>query len=545
MSASHAFETRIGDLKAFRFRRNRTTTAQSDKSAANDQFPMTHLDALQPDNEHNRRLAANVRPDGWQNPVPDGCYNLVVIGAGAGGLVSSAIAAAVGGKVALIERGLLGGDCLNVGCVPSKAVISAARMAAAVREARRFGVEVSETVSVDFVAVMERMRKLRADISPNDSAARFRELGVDVFIGNGRFTGRDTIDVDGLTLRFRKAIIATGGRAQAPPIPGLDQVRYLTNETVFSLTELPRRLGIIGAGPIGCEMAQSFARFGSEVFLVEAAHSVLPREDADAAEIVQQSLLHDGVRLLCCGKSLRVAPAGQQIRLTLDSHGNSYDEAVDELLVAVGRAPNVEGLGLETASVAFDTIDGVKVNDRLQTTNSKVFAVGDVCSKFKFTHASDFMARRAIQNALFFGRAKASDLIIPWCTYTSPELAHVGLSPDEAELRGILIDTYTQELNDVDRAILEGETDGFVRVHTAKGTDRILGATIVARNAGDMISEITLAMRNGIGLSKIADTIHPYPTQADAIRKIGDLYNRTRLTPFRKKLLARLFALLR
>ncbi len=506
---------------------------------------MTYLDALQPDDEHNRRLAANVHPSEWQNPVPDGRYNLVVIGAGAGGLVSSAIAAAVGAKVALIERGLLGGDCLNVGCVPSKSIISAARMAAAVREAREFGVAVPDGASVNFGAVMERMRRLRADISPNDSAARFRDLGVDVFLGNGRFTGRDSIDVDGQTLRFKKAIVATGGRAQAPPIPGLDQVRYLTNETVFSLTELPRRVGIIGAGPIGCEMAQSFARFGSEVQLIEAAHGVLPREDRDAAEIVKRSLLHDGVRLLCCGTSLQVSPAGEQIRLTLDSHGNSYDETVDELLVAVGRAPNVDGLGLEAAGVEFDTTNGVRVNDRLQTTNRKIFAVGDVCSKFKFTHASDFMARRAIQNALFFGRAKSSDLIIPWCTYTSPELAHVGVSSDEAERRGIAIDTYTQELADVDRAILDGETTGFVRVHTAKGSDRILGATIVARNAGDLISEVTLAMRNGIGLSKIADTIHPYPTQADAIRKVGDLFNRTRLTPGRKKLLAKLFALLR
>lgn len=506
---------------------------------------MSYLDALRPDDAHNQRLAANVRPDDWQNPTPSGRYNLVVIGAGAGGLVSSAIAAAVGAKVALIERGLLGGDCLNVGCVPSKGVISAARMTAAVREAREFGVSVPDGASIDFATVMERMRKLRADISPNDSAQRFRDLGVDVFLGDAQFAGPDTIDVDGQTLRFKKAIIATGGRAQAPSIPGLDQVRYLTNENVFSLTELPRRIGIIGAGPIGCELAQSFARFGSEVFLIEAAHGILPREDRDAAEIVKASLLNDGVRLLCCGKSTQISPSGEQIRLTLESHGESYDETVNELLVAVGRAPNVEGLGLEAVGVDYDTADGVKVNDRLQTTNPRIFAVGDVCSRFKFTHASDFMARRAIQNALFFGRAKASDLIIPWCTYTSPELAHVGITVQEAENRGIAIDTYTQELTDVDRAILDGETNGFVRVHTAKGSDRILGATIVARNAGDMISEVTLAMRNGIGLSKIADTIHPYPTQADAIRKVGDLYNRTRLTPGRKRLLAKLFSLLR
>ena len=506
---------------------------------------MTHFEALEPRDSHNMRLEANVHPPDWTNPTPNGRYNLVVIGAGAAGLVTSAGAAGLGAKVALVERALMGGDCLNVGCVPSKGVISAARIAATIRDAERFGINVPEGVEVDFGKAMERMRRLRADISPNDAATRFRDLGVDVFLGDAKFSGRDTVEVGGQQLQFRKAVIATGGRAQAPPIPGLDQVDYLTNETVFSLTELPQRIGIIGAGPIGCEMAQSFARLGSKVFLVEATHGILPREDQDAAAIVKAALIRDGVTLLCCGRDTKLVPDGDNVRLTLNSHGVSYDESVDRLLVAVGRAPNVEGLGLDDVGVEYDLLTGVKVNDRFQTTNSRIYACGDVCSPFKFTHAADFMARRVIQNTLFFGRAKASSLLIPWATYTSPELAHVGLLPEDARRQGIATDTYTQNFSDIDRAILEGETEGFVRVHTKKGTDQIVGATIVATNAGDMIGELTLAMQHGIGLGKIANTIHPYPTQGEAVRKVGDLYNRTRLTPSRKALLTKIFSWMR
>ncbi len=503
---------------------------------------MSDLIQLQPLDEHNRVLESNVHPPDWVNPTPAKRYNLVVIGAGTAGLVTAAGAAGLGAKVALIERSLMGGDCLNVGCVPSKGMISAARIAAAVRDAGEFGVQVPGGWNVDFAAAMERMRRLRADISPNDSAARFRDLGIDVFLGDGQFTGSDTIEVDGQTLRFKKAVIATGGRAQAPPIPGLDEVEYLTNETLFTLTELPKRLGIIGAGPIGCEMAQSFARFGSEVFLVEAMHGILPREDPEASEIVRQSLARDGINLLCCGRETKLRKDGDRIRVSLESHGKEYDEPVDALLVSVGRAPNVDGLNLEGVGVEYDLRVGVTVNDKLQTTNPRIYAAGDVCSRYKFTHAADFMARIVIRNALFGGRAKASALTIPWCTYTSPELAHVGLSPKDAEDQGVAIDTFTQPLADVDRAILEGENTGFVRVHVKQGTDEIVGATIVAANAGDMISEITLAMTNGLGLKKVADSIHPYPTQAEAIRKVGDLFNRTRLTPFVKNLFGKWLA---
>ncbi len=489
---------------------------------------------LLPDDEYNQQLQHHVHPPDWTNPTPSGRYNLVVIGAGTAGLVAAAGAAGLGAKVALVERDLMGGDCLNVGCVPSKGVISAARVAATVNRAGTFGVEVPGGVTVDFAAVMQRMRKLRARISPHDSAARFRDLGVEVYFGQGRFIDSCTLDVEGTKLDFKRAVIATGARAAAPPIAGLDSVNYLTNENVFSLTELPARFGIVGAGPIGCEMAQSFAQLGSEVFLVESEHGILPREDRQAAEIVQAAMLRDGVKLLCCGHDLTISNQGG-IRLRVQSHGQSYDQPVDELLVAVGRAPNVENLNLEAAGVDFDR-KGVRVNDHMQTTNPRVYAAGDVCSPYQFTHTADFMARIVIQNALFKGRKKASVLTIPWCTYTSPEIAHVGLYEKQAENQGIAVETYLQPFGDVDRAILEGQDDGFAKVVVRKGTDQIVGATITAHSAGDLICEITLAMTHGLGLSKIGSTIHPYPTQAEALRRLGDQYNRTRLTPLVKSL---------
>lgn len=489
---------------------------------------------LLPRDEFNEQLEANVHPRHWSNPTPTGRYNLVVIGAGTAGLVTAAGAAGLGAKVALIERHLMGGDCLNVGCVPSKGIISAARAAAAVRRAREFGVEVPDGSHANFGAVMERVRRLRARISPNDSAQRFRDLGVDVYFGQASFVDSNIIDVDGTPLQFKRAVIASGARAAAPQIPGLSSVDSLTNETLFSLTELPRRLGVIGAGPIGCEMAQAFAQLGSEVFLIETEHGILPREDRDAAEIVQKSLIREGVKLLCCGQKLAIKSDGG-IRLTVESHGVAYDQPVDQLLVSVGRAPNIEGLNLDAVGVQSHK-KGVIVNDYMQTTNPMIYAAGDVCSSFQFTHTADFMARIVIQNSLFQGRKKSSSLVIPWCTYTSPEIAHVGLYEHQAPEQGIAVDTYVQRLQDVDRAILDGEEDGFVKVHVKKGTDTILGATIVATHAGDLISEITLAMTHGVGLSQIGSTIHPYPTQADAIRKLGDQFNRTKLTPFVKSL---------
>lgn len=490
------------------------------------------------DDPHNQRLLRHVHPSNWVNPTPAGRYNLVVIGAGTAGLVTAAGAAGLGAKVALIERDVMGGDCLNVGCVPSKALISAARIAAIARHAGEFGVRVSGEVTVDFAAVMARMRRLRADIAPNDGASRFGGLGVDVYFGAAKFSGRETIEVGGQHLRFTKAVIATGARADRPDVAGLDDAGFLTNETVFALTALPPRLAVVGAGPIGCELAQAFARFGSQVTLIERMPQVLGREDPDAAACVQRALVHDGVRVLTDTSLNRVERTGSAKTLSLAQADRQETVIVDEILIGAGRVPNVDGLNLEAAGVNYDLRDGVHVNDRLQTNHRRIFAAGDVCSKYKFTHAADFLARIAIQNALFLGRAKASALVIPWCTYTSPEVAHVGLSEREARERGVAIQTFVQEFGHVDRALLAGETDGFVKVHLKSGTDRLVGATIVAEHAGELIGELTLAMKAGIGLKTLAATIHPYPTIAEAIRKTGDQYNRTRLTPPVKSLFA-------
>lgn len=497
-----------------------------------------------PMDEHNEKLVHHVHPPDWRNPDPARKYHLVVLGAGTAGLVTAAGAAGLGAKVALVERHLMGGDCLNVGCVPSKCVLRSARVAAEFRDAAQFGLRLRNEPEVDFPAVMERMRRLRAQISHVDSARRFREeYGVDVFLGEAKFSGRNIVQVGGAELRFSRAVIATGARAMRPPIDGIEDTGYLTNESVFSLTERPARLAVIGAGPIGCELAQAFQNLGSQVTVVELAPQILGKEDRDAATILEAQMRADGVEFATGAEVKRAWKDGQDKVLLLEAGGEEQELRVDEILVGVGRQPNVEGLNLEAAGVDYDPRLGVTVSDYLQTSNPAVYAAGDVCMAWKFTHAADFAARIAIRNALFslgpFGRAKLSSLTMPWCTYTHPEVAHVGLSEREASDRGIAIDTFVQEFEHVDRAIADGDTEGFAKIHVRRGSDEIMGATIVARNAGDMISEVTLAMENGIGLGAIANVIHPYPTQAEAIRKLGDQYNRTRVTPAVKRWMQR------
>lgn len=487
---------------------------------------------LLPEDPHDRRLVSQVRPPDWVNPDPAPCYNLVVIGGGTAGLVCAAGAAGLGARVALVERELLGGDCLNVGCVPSKALLRSARAAAAARAAGAYGVAAGQ-IDVDFPAIMERLRRLRANLSPHDSAERFRSLGVDVFLGQGQFAGRDAVAVGGKTLRFRRAVIASGARASRPEVPGLQEAGFLTNESVFALTALPRRLAVLGGGPIGCELAQGFARLGAKVTLLERNSQILHREDEDASALVRASLQRDGVEVRLATTVSRVE-RGERGKVL---HLGGEALVVDEILAGAGRRPNVEALGLEAAGVRFDPLKGVEVDDRLRTSNPRVFAAGDICSRYQFTHAADAMARVVIQNALFWGRARASALTIPWCTYTSPELARVGLSESEAKQKGAAVDVFVQPLEKVDRAVLDGEAEGFVKVLVRKGSDRIVGCTIVAEHAGEMIGEASLAMTHGLGLRKLAATIHPYPTQAEAFRKVGDAYNRTRLTPWVRSLL--------
>jgi pyruvate/2-oxoglutarate dehydrogenase complex dihydrolipoamide dehydrogenase (E3) component/uncharacterized membrane protein YdjX (TVP38/TMEM64 family) len=502
------------------------------------------LPEVNPRDLHNETLVANVHPPDWVNPEPAPRYNLVVIGGGTAGLVSAAGAAGLGAKVALVERHLLGGDCLNFGCVPSKAIIRSSRVYADIRDAGSFGLKVPEGVEVDFPGVMERMRRLRAGISRHDSAQRFRDLGVDIFLGEARFSGPDTVEVAGKTLRFKKAVIATGGRAVHPSVPGLTEAGYLTNETVFSLTERPPRLLVMGGGPIGCEFAQALQRLGCQVILLHKYDRIMNKEDADAAGLIQKVFQKEGIGLILNAKPLQVTKTGTGKLVQYESDGQKGEIEVDEILIGAGRAPNVEGLNLEAAGVKYEAGKGrgVIVNDKLQTANPDIYAAGDICLPYQFTHLADFAARIVIQNALFFGRKKLSALTIPWVTYTDPEVAHVGLNEAGAEKKGIPVTTFIKPLSEVDRAIVDGEEEGFVKIHVKKGTDKILGATIVARHAGEMISEITAAMVGNLGLGTLAGVIHPYPTQAEAIRQTGDLYNRTKLTPGIKRMFTKFLA---
>ncbi|MGE5219078.1 MAG: FAD-containing oxidoreductase [Chloroflexota bacterium] len=487
---------------------------------------------------HDQLLLANCRLPGRVNPTSSGKYNLVVVGGGTAGLVCAAGAAGLGAKVALIERNLMGGDCLNVGCVPSKAVIRAARAAHEARRGAEFGVSLAGGAQINFAAAMERMRKLRAEISSHDSVQRFTSLGVDVFIGAGKFVGPGAVEVDGKRLNFSRAVIATGARPQEPPIPGLRETGCFTNETIFTLTKLPRRLAVIGAGPVGCELAQSFQRFGSIVTLITDGAEILPKEDPDAAAILRGQMAKDGVRILTGAKVQRVEAKDDGKLLSLSADGKPDVIACDSILVAVGRAPNLENLGLDEAGVRH-TVRGVDVDARLRTTNPRIFAAGDICSRHRFTHAADAMARVVIANTLFFARRKVTDLVIPWCTYTDPEIAHVGHYEKDGRAAGFDVATITQALCDVDRAVLDGESDGFARVHYDGKTGKILGGTIVARHAGELLGELTLAIVAKQKVGVLSSTIHSYPTQAEVLRKIGDAYMRTKLTPTLKKVLAK------
>jgi pyruvate/2-oxoglutarate dehydrogenase complex dihydrolipoamide dehydrogenase (E3) component len=498
--------------------------------------------------EWNEQLVRNVHPPDWRNPTPEGRYNLVVIGAGTGGLITALIASSLGARVALIERHLMGGDCLNVGCVPSKAMIRGSQIVHDAREAAKFGMPTSEQDLGDFGEVMRRMREIRARISHEDSAQRYsEEFGVDIFLGDACFAGEGKVIVGDQTLEYKKAVIASGARAIALPIDGLAEAGYLDNETVFSLTERPRRLAVIGAGPIGCELAQAFRRLGSEVCIYERMDQLLTREDPDAARIVQEAMKRDGVEMVFeCGID-RIEKRGDEkvLHITCPEKG-AREIVVDEILVGAGRAPNVEGMGLETVSVEFDTRTGVRVDDTLRTTNSRIWAVGDVCMEWKFTHAADAAAKIVVQNALFavgpIGRKKLSDLIMPWCTYTEPEIAHVGMYERDAKEAGVEIDTYQVSIAEANRAVTDGQEEGLVKVHVRKGSDEIVGATVVASHAGDLVTQFTMAIQNKIGLGSFTNIIYPYPTQGEAIKRAAGAYTRTRLTPMVKGLFGRWMA---
>ena len=448
-----------------------------------------------------------------------------------GRLAAAETAAALGAKVALIERHLIGGTCLNTGCVPSKTIIRTSRLYAEMRDAKRYGAQTPDDIRVDFAAVMERVRRIRTHLSGGDSVRRLAAAGVDVFFGDVRFVGTDTLTVDGEKLRFKKALIATGARPDTPSIPGLVEAGFLTNENVFDLTELPRRLLVIGGGPLGCELAQAFCRFGAQTTIVQDMPLFLPGEERDAAQILSDAFARDGieVRLNTSAVAVRVEDGQKLVDLVSDDYQNTI--AVDAILTGSGRSPNVEGLNLEAAGVDYEAGSGIRVDDFLRTSNPQIYAAGDVCLEHKYTHTAAASARIVVQNALFRGRERLSALVIPWCTFTDPEIAHVGLYVREANRQDIPVKTFTILMHEVDRAVADSEEAGFVKIHVKERTDQILGATIVARHAGDMINEITLAMVAGSACARLPGSSTPTTRRPKRSRKPPNAYNRTRLTP--------------
>ena len=483
-----------------------------------------------PVDAYERERLANVAPGDWINPRPAPRYDLVVIGAGPAGLAAVEAANALGARVALVERNLLGGGCLNTACIPSKTLLRTTRLYGEMLEARRYGALAPEPVETDFAAAMARVRRIRSQLSRGDAARRLGDAGIDVFFGAASFVDEGTIGVGEDRLPFRKAMVASGASPAVTAVPGLAEAGYLTSETVFDLTHLPKRLIVIGGGPLGCELAQAFCRLGSRTTIVQDLPLFLGGEERDAAQLLSDAFARDGieVRLNTSAVAVRVVDGQKQVDLLSDDYRSTV--STDVILTGMGRLPNVLGMDLARAGIAFDEARGILVDDELRTSNPRVFAAGDVCLEHKFSHTAAAAARIVVRNALLGGHQRMSELVVPWCTFTDPEIAHVGLYVREANRLGIPIKTFTIPMHEVPRAVADGEDRGFVKIHIAEGSDRILGATIVARHAGEMINEITLAMVHGIGLRALSKVIHAYPTQADAIRKAADAYNRTRMS---------------
>jgi len=479
----------------------------------------------------------------------EGIYNVVVIGAGTAGLVTAAGTAGLGGRVALIERNLMGGDCLNFGCVPSKALISSARLIQQIRESEKWGLDRQQPHFV-FEKIFERMRARRAKIAPHDSQERFESLGADVFHGEARFVSPYEVEVNGQKLRAKNFVIATGSRPAIPKVDGIDDVPYFTNETIFDgLKKKPESMIVLGGGPIGCELAQTFCRLRVQVTIIQRGEQLLPREDRDVAEFLERRLISEGVRVIknVTVRAVAISDAGKVALEFLDRQSDRLTERTffaDALLVATGRSSNLQRLDLKSAGVDVNE-SGLRVTDYLQTSQRHIYAVGDVIGPFLFTHMADAQARTVVRNILMpfqFLRQKMDYSVVPWCTYVDPEIAHVGLGEKEAQQKNIDHDLFVVPLEDVDRAVVESEEAGFAKILTQKGSDKVLGATIVAPRAGDLLHEFVLAMKAGIGLAAIASTIHVYPTLAELARKVGDKYNKTRLTPTAKKIFTWLYA---
>jgi pyruvate/2-oxoglutarate dehydrogenase complex dihydrolipoamide dehydrogenase (E3) component len=505
-----------------------------DQNTVNSEEPST---AAPIEDAYDRELIANVRPPAWRNPLPRNPYQLLVIGAGPAGLMAARTAAMLGASVALIERDRLGGNSLNWASVPSKALIRTSQIYADMSGAAQFGAEAPANIQVNFTMAMDRIRRIRAIISRADSAARLTNMGIDLFFGSARFTGPDSVEVAGVCLRFKKAMIATGSRSKPVDIPGLPECGYLHAADAFRLKTLPQSILVIGGGPGGCEGAQTFARLGARTIIAMEEPLFLPQEERDAAHMVSDALARDGVEIHLNTRAAAVrVEAGRKV-VDLVNDGELSTITVDGVFVGTGRDPVLDGLDLDKAGVISSPASGIQVDDFLRTTNPKVYAAGDVCLEHKITGGAYASGRLVVRNALFPVRRRMSALTIPWCTYTDPEIAHVGLYVKQARERDIPVKTFTVPMHDVDRAVIDGDNTGFVKIHIRDGSDKILGATIVARHAGEMINEMSLAVEAGIGLKQIARVVRAYPTQAEAVRMAADHYNETRLTPLHRRLL--------
>ncbi len=465
----------------------------------------------------------------------EGRYNAVIIGAGTAGLVTAAGTAGLGGRVALIEAHRMGGDCLNTGCVPSKALVSTSKLIQQIRHAEKYGLDASEP-SFRFDRVFEHMRERRAMIAPNDSVERFEGLGVDVFEARARFTSPNEVELDdGTRLSGAHFVIATGSSAWVPDIAGIKDGPFFTNENFFDEQDgPPESLLVLGGGPIGCEMSQVMRRLGVRVSVLTDMDRLLPRDDRDASQVTREVFEEEGIELVFGCKVKRFTHANGTITAEMETKGGVRKVTGDRLLVATGRVPGVAGLGLENAGVTYDERRGVPVDASLRTNVKHIYACGDVAGPFRFTHTADHQARIVVRNILLpspIPRAKADYTHVPWVTYVDPEVAHFGLRAEDAEKEGTPVDVHRHPCDDLDRAITESATRGFVKVVTAKGKDRILGATVVASRAGEILHQIMSVAKQGGGLGSLSGTIHAYPTWAQASQRVGDAYNRTRLTP--------------
>ena len=459
----------------------------------------------------NRKALENfVEPDEFDT-------NLVVIGAGSAGLVTAYIAAAVKAKVTLIEKHKMGGDCLNYGCVPSKAIIRSAKFLSHIARSQEFGIKRADA-EFDFAEVMERIQRIIKDIEPHDSIERYTGLGVDVVIGEARITSPWTVEVNGDTIRTRNIVVATGGRPFVPPIEGIDQVDYYTSDNLWDMRDKPDRLAVLGGGPIGSELAQAFARLGVEVTQIEMLPRILLREDSEISELIQQKFTEEGVRVLTSHTAKRFIKREGRDFLIAEHENDEIEIEFDALIVAVGRSPRTSDFGLEDIGVRLNPNHTIEVNEYLQTSIPTIYACGDVTGPYQFTHVSAHQAWYTSVNSLFgiVKRFKADYSVIPWATFTEPEIARVGLNENDAREQGIEYEVTRYGIDDLDRAIADSEAHGFVKVLTVPGKDRILGVTIVGEHAGDLIAEYVLAMRHGLGLNKILGTIHIYPTLAEA-----------------------------